>query len=58
MWTHCRRCKRELKTKRSREIGYGEVCEVKQKEEDDAYFEKIQITIFDVEVTCDEESSD
>ena len=58
MWTHCRRCKRELKTKESRELGYGEVCAVKQKQEDDAHFERIQITIFDVEVVGDEKSGD
>lgn len=47
MWVTCRRCKRPLKTKQSKLLGYGKVCYQKQVDEDNARFARIQTTIFD-----------
>lgn len=40
----CKRCNRQLKTLKSIEMGYGQICKKKQQEAD-AEFLRIQITM-------------
>ncbi|QDQ03171.1 hypothetical protein FOH38_23530 [Lysinibacillus fusiformis] len=48
----CARCNRKLRSQKSIGEGMGPVCKRKAKKEaDDEEFRKIQITIFDVELT-------